>query len=172
MEKSISKINENIIKQLNSEIEKFHDELFRGFPITLHVENKLLPNNNQISCINILSKRYFTDDNGPTIYGTDIQQYVNVETVKYEFEYSSLDNEYLLKDCEIQGEGDIDWDDLPKEVVKDLHSFCKNKVDDEFCELLEEWYEGLDNINLDDFPKVLKPYIKQTIENFQSKPKK
>ena len=163
---SISKISKKIIQKLHGEIESYHDEINRGLATTIYLKNKKLPSKKQTTNIIILNIRYFTE-NGLTINGTKIQKYVNFETVRYEFEYCNNDNKYLIKNCEIQDEYEINWDDLPREVIENLESFCKSEFDDEFFESLEEWYEGLDNIKLQDFPKVLEPHLKQIIGDFK-----
>ena len=40
-----------------------------------------------------------------------------------------------------------------------IDSFIRGFDRHQLCSDLEEWYEGTENINLDDFPDVLRPYM-------------
>lgn len=155
-------MDKKLISFLEEKIRDFHDILREGnviFEVSEILDVDLPPN--QILVSNI---KYFTldyaDKYAQCIY-CDVTKDISEYKVTWDTERSKFDLIDPIEIEHIKFETDIlDWDntDLPKEVVDQYD------VDlEETGRALEEWYDGIDNIKLNDFPVALHPLIKKSI---------
>ena len=100
-----------------------------------------------------------------------IKDAVSYEVQFFDFEWEdreSLEHLKDIKSMELDGETLIvvhmGWDDpnLPKEVIQNFDPIDHESVGED----LEQWYEGVENINYDDFPKSLVPMIKRCVDDY------
>ena len=112
----------------------------------------------------VLNTRYFMDDGHPEII-RGIQSYVCFETVKLKVQYDKK-KKICCRRLGTTGRRHIEWDDLPIEVIENLGLKTYPSVFDTLIILegLEEWYEGLDKVKFEDFPTILRPFIKKIIK--------
>ena len=100
-----------------------------------------------------------------------IKNAVSYEVQEFEFHWetaSAMNNVEEIKDLVFFDKEIIleawSWDDpdLPKKVIENFDPIDHESVGQD----LEEWYEGVENINYDDFPKSLVPMIKQCVDDY------
>ena len=160
-----------LIEYLERVIVNYHGIVY-AVSSTLYEHSEIIQRSEVPAKIRLKNTKFCVLDDDESLPQTrHIKNAVSYEVQEFEFQWetaSAMNNVEEIKDLVFFDEKLIlevwSWDDpnLPKEVIENYDSVDHESVGQD----LEEWYEGLENINYDDFPKSLVPMIKRCVDDY------
>ena len=160
-----------LIQILETRIHEFHAMAYIESR-TLFEVSEIIEFEEESLSIKLKNIKYCVLDYGDELF-SQIPSSISHEVTEYTFEWSDIQElRNLATPNDIECHDDklmifqLDWDDpeLPKEVIKNFEPI-------DFVDLgsnLEVYYQHLDRIDYEDFPKSLLPIIKRAVEEYKN----
>lgn len=166
-----------LIEYLERVIVDYHGLLY-AVSSTLYEQSEIIERSEVPAKIKLKNTKFCVlDDDESLLQTRHIKNAVSYEVQEFEFEWetaSAMDNVEEEKNIVFFEDNIIvetwSWDDqnLPKEVIENYDLIDHLSVGED----LEQWYEGLENINYEDFPQSLVPMIKRCVDEYKEYQKK
>ena len=160
-----------LIQYLEELIERYHGLVYGGSS-TLLEYSEIIERSDVPAKIKLKNTKFCVLDEDNSLPQTHhIKNAVSYEVLEFVFEWENLKSLEKMsepKNIHFLDEKLVleawDWDDpkLPEEVINSYWNIDEIGTGED----LEEWYEGLENINYDDFPKSLVPLIKNAVKEY------
>jgi len=160
-----------LIEYLERVIVDYHGIVY-AVSSTLYEHSEIIERSEVPAKIKLKNTKFCVlDDEESLPQTTHIKNWVSYEVQVLEFEWetaSAMENVEEEKNIVFFDDKTIietwSWDDpnLPKEVIENYDPVDHESVGED----LEQWYEGVENINYDDFPKSLVPMIKRCVDDY------
>ena len=166
----MSQHTKHLIEMLETMIFEYHEN-YRNATV-LHEFSEIVSATS--NTVRLKNTKFCLVDEGSTIPQTGlIKDAVSYEVQFFDFEWEdqeSLEHLKDIKSMELDGETLIvdywDWDDpdLPKEVINNFEPSDLVGIGSD----IEQYYEHLEKINYEEFPKSLLPVIRRAVEKYKN----